>query len=114
MSKRLGPVSLSDENQEVFLGDDIGRSRNFSEQTAREAAEEVRAILEEAYELAKQTLQEHRAGLDRVVKVLIEKEQIGGEELLILLSLERKPRPAIPILENQTVEVPVKPAIHPG
>jgi cell division protease FtsH len=114
MSKRLGPVSLSDENQEVFLGDEIGRSRSFSEQTAREADEEVRAVLEEAYERAKQTLQEQRAGLDRVVEELIAKEQVSGDELLTLLGLKPKPQPRLYQPAEMPPEVAPRPAINAG
>ena len=85
MSERLGRVVLADDNQEVFLGDEIVRGRNFSEVTAREIDEEVRHVLDEAYTRAMQTLLEHRPGLERVVAGLLEKEQLSGEELLGLL-----------------------------
>jgi cell division protease FtsH len=116
MSKVLGPVSLSDENQAVFLGDEITRSQNFSDATAREADEEIRAVLEEAYQRAKTTLEEHRDGLERVVSALIDKEQISGEELLHLLELKPATKTFIPqfIESHSTGETPASPAINPG
>jgi len=88
MSENLGRVSLSDENQEVFLGDEIARSRNFSERTAREVDKEIRSIIDHAYQRARDLLTENRAGLDRVVKELVEKEEISGSQLLELLQVD--------------------------
>jgi cell division protease FtsH len=90
MSENLGRVSLSDENQEIFLGDEIARSRNFSERTAREIDEEIRSIIDEAYQRARKILEDNKSGLDRVVDELIEKEEISGYELLNLLQVEKQ------------------------
>jgi cell division protease FtsH len=90
MSENLGRVSLSDENQEIFLGDEIARSRNFSERTAREVDEEIRTIIDKAYNRAKEILNDNKKGLDRVVNELIEKEEISGGELLNLLQEEKQ------------------------
>jgi cell division protease FtsH len=96
MSNKMGPVSLSDENQAVFLGDEITRSQNFSDATAREADEEIRAVLNEAYARAKDVLIQHREGLERVVGALIDKEQISGDELLVLLNLKNPAKTYLP------------------
>lgn len=90
MSENLGRVSLADENQEVFLGDEITRSRNYSERTAREVDEEIRNILDQAYQRARDILTENRDGLDRVVEELIEKEEILGTELIKLLEVDQQ------------------------
>jgi cell division protease FtsH len=89
MSDNLGRVSLSDENQEIFLGDEIARSRNFSERTAREVDEEIRTIIDEAYNGAKEILNDNKKGLQRVVEELVEKEEISGIELMKLLQAEQ-------------------------
>jgi cell division protease FtsH len=90
MSENLGRVSLSDESQEIFLGDEIARSRNFSERTAREVDQEIRSILDEAYLRARKILKENKEGLDRVVEELVEKEEISGVELKNILDLEKQ------------------------
>jgi cell division protease FtsH len=90
MSENLGRMSLSDESQEIFLGDEIARSRNFSERTAREVDQEIRSILDEAYLRARKILKENKEGLDRVVEELVEKEEISGVELKNILDLEKQ------------------------
>ncbi|MEJ2707373.1 MAG: ATP-dependent zinc metalloprotease FtsH [Anaerolineales bacterium] len=89
MSERLGHVALGGESDQVFLGDEMFQKREFSETTAREIDEEVRLILEEAYQRATQILKDHSAGMQRVVEALIEREQIMGNELIDLLGLEK-------------------------
>jgi cell division protease FtsH len=85
MSEQVGHISLSDDLQETYLGDDVMQSRMYSEATAQEVDQEVRAILETSYERARQTLQENREPLDRVVEALLQNEQLMGEELIQLL-----------------------------
>lgn len=89
MSEHLGNIAFGDENEEVFLGEDLAHRRSYSETTAREIDEEIKTILDQAYNRAKRTLIEHRDGLDRVVEALIEKEDISGDEVLQLLNIEK-------------------------
>jgi cell division protease FtsH len=96
MSETVGHISLSDEYQESYLGDDIMQSRMYSEATAQEVDQEVRAILETAYDRARQTLQENREALDRVVEALLQKEQLLGDELLNLLG-KKSTKTSLPI-----------------
>lgn len=90
MSPRLGHVALGGESQNVFLGEQIAQKRNYSETTAREVDEEIRSILEEAYERAKNVLEEKKEGLERVVEALLEHEEISGETLLSLLDMDQE------------------------
>ena len=90
MSEKVGHVSLSADSQEVFLGDDFGTTREYSEATAREIDEEVRKVLEEAYERAKETLLENKEGLDRLVEALLEHEQVMGVDVIKLVGVEAK------------------------
>jgi cell division protease FtsH len=89
MSKKLGPIALGDDRGEVFLGEDLGHRREYSELTARDVDEEIMAILESAYERAKETLKEHHEGLERLVEALMDHEIVHGEEVLKLLGIER-------------------------
>ena len=96
MSERLGHVALGGDRGEVFLGEEIGQPREYSEATAREVDEEVRAIVEEAYERALRTLRENRSALDRVAEALLAKEEIPGAEVLDLVGIseeEARPEP---------------------
>lgn len=81
MSERLGPLTFGRQHEEqIFLGRDIYRERNYSEEVAAVIDEEVRALIDTAYERAKQILTEHREQLEAVVAALIEKETLNREE----------------------------------
>ncbi len=79
MSEEIGPVFLGG-NTEVFIAKDWGHTRNYSEELAAKVDKEIRRILEEQFERAKQILLEDREALERVVKALIKFERITGEE----------------------------------
>lgn len=87
MSERLGHIALGGSTQ-TFLGEEMSANREYSETTAQAADAEISGLLEEAFSRAKEILNGHRNGLDRVVKALLEKEQIFGAELLALLEFE--------------------------
>ncbi|RPI31896.1 MAG: ATP-dependent metallopeptidase FtsH/Yme1/Tma family protein [Chloroflexota bacterium] len=91
MSDEIGHISLRTEQEGSYLGDDWNIDREYSELTVQKADQEVSLILESAYVRAKETLQLHRDGLDRVIEALLEKEQILGPELISLLNSENQP-----------------------
>ena len=64
MSDRLGPLSFGKRDELVFLGREIGEQRNYSDEIAKTIDEEVRAIVDRAYERASQVLEVHRDRLD--------------------------------------------------
>ena len=80
MSDRVGTMMLGSENQEVFLGRDFGREKNYSEETAAIIDEEVKKIIDRAYATAKEILNQNRDKLDKIAAILIEREKISGEE----------------------------------
>ncbi|MGB3534836.1 MAG: ATP-dependent zinc metalloprotease FtsH3 [Microcoleaceae cyanobacterium] len=86
MSDNLGPVALGRQQGNVFLGRDIMSERDFSEETAATIDSEVRELVEEAYQRAKQVLTENRHVLNQLADVLIEKETVDSEELQDLLA----------------------------
>ena len=79
MSEKIGHVFLGGDS-EVFIGKDWGHQRNYSEGVASNVDEEIRRILEEQHDRAKQVIIENDAALERVVKALLEYERITGEE----------------------------------
>lgn len=85
MSEGLGLFSSEAREGEVFLGEEMARERDHSEETARKADEEVRKILREAWTRARETLESNREALDRVAERLLEKEEISGQEVMELL-----------------------------
>lgn len=90
MSERLGNISLGSEQEHVFLGEDIATRRNFSEATAREIDQEIKAILDEAYDRATTLLTENDDALGKVANGLLDKEELLGEDIQKLLGLEPK------------------------
>ena len=90
MSERLGQVALGGESQQVFLGEEIAQRREYSEATAREVDKEVKAIVQEAFESALDTLRSRRDQLDTLADALIEREEIPGDKVLEIVGEERK------------------------
>ena len=84
MGEGLGPVAYGDGDEQVFLGQELGRSRSHSEATAREVDQAVRQLLEGAHEKALAVVEENRGWLDRVAAALVEKEELTGAEVLEL------------------------------
>jgi cell division protease FtsH len=80
MSERIGPMAWGSEGQ-VFLGEDLMHSRDYSDVTSRIVDEEVERILREQEARATRLLGEHRRGLAAVAKALMEKETIDGLEV---------------------------------
>jgi len=78
MSERFGHLSFGSKNEEVFLGREITRQREFSDTTAREIDEEVKEISTQAYNRAIKTLKENREAFDKLADLLIEKEEVAG------------------------------------
>jgi cell division protease FtsH len=75
----LGPLSLENQNGEVFLGRDWMAKSEYSEEIAAQIDSQVKEIIQECYEQAKQILQENRMLMDRLVDILSEQETIEGE-----------------------------------
>ncbi len=86
MSERIGPMAWGSQAQ-VFLGEDLMHSRDYSDETARIIDEEVERILREMEDCCRDLLNEHRAGLDLVARALLEHETIDGAEVRRLLAL---------------------------
>ncbi|HEX4901218.1 MAG TPA: ATP-dependent zinc metalloprotease FtsH [Acidimicrobiales bacterium] len=81
MTDALGPQQLGYRNGEPFLGRDMGASRDYSDEVASRVDAEVRKLIDEAHDEARQILRQHRKVLDRLADTLIEHETIGTDEL---------------------------------
>lgn len=80
MSEKLGLINYeSSDEEEVFLGRDLGHAKNFSDATAVIIDEEVKRIMDECYEKAKQILIEHMDILHKCAELLLEKDRIDGK-----------------------------------
>lgn len=94
MNEELGPISLGRERVDVFLGEEIVKSHEHSEEIASLADREIRGLLIRSYEKAKQLLKKHRAALDRLASEVLKREEITGSELDALFA-ELMPAPAV-------------------
>jgi len=94
MSTEMGPVSYTENPGQVFLGRDLQRHKGFSNESTKMIDKEVRRVLGESYQRAKQILTDNRDALENVTTKLLEQETIDGELVLQCL--------------NKTVSEPVK------
>ena len=94
MSEKLGTIYLSND-QQVFVGMEFGQSREYSEQVAAEIDSEVRRLLSECYERAKQVLRDNRERLDQLVDALMQHETLSRAEFIGLMDTG-----VVPVIEN--------------
>lgn len=80
MSDKLGPMTYGTDEEEVFVGRDFGRARNYSEDVAAAIDKEMRELIDTAYNKAEQLLKDNIEKLHRVAEALLEKETIDGKE----------------------------------
>ena len=78
MSSRIGPMALGHKDELVFLGRDFGEQRNYSEQTAREVDEEIRRLIQDAFDKAYHVLQQNKTRLVMISERLIKEETLEG------------------------------------
>ncbi len=86
MSDRLGPLSFGKREELVFLGREIGEQRNYSDEIAKQIDEEVRAIVDRAYERATHVIETHRDRLEALAQKLIAEETVDSEAFESLFS----------------------------
>jgi cell division protease FtsH len=93
MNEELGPISLGSDRVNVFLGEDIVKSNQHSDETSSLADREIRRLLLAAYDKAKGLLVHHRGALDRLAEEVLAREEISGDDLTQLLT-QLLPSPA--------------------
>jgi cell division protease FtsH len=81
MSDRLGPMTFGKKEEQIFLGRDFTQMKDYSEQTAIEIDTEVRGIIMDAYERAKELLRANLTVLHKMAEILLEKEVLDGTEI---------------------------------
>ncbi|MCX8069879.1 MAG: hypothetical protein N2738_05185 [Thermodesulfovibrionales bacterium] len=81
MSDLLGPLAFGKKDEQIFLGREIARHKNYSEKTAEEIDSEITNIVKTAYERAKKILKENYAILDALAKSLLERETLESHDI---------------------------------
>jgi cell division protease FtsH len=89
MSEKLGPLSYSKEEEQIFLGREISQHRDYSENTAQMIDEEINQLIGDAYEKATSVLKENIDILHKLAESLLEKETVMGAELDELINTMR-------------------------
>ncbi|MDO8746838.1 MAG: hypothetical protein Q7J70_04140 [Thermodesulfovibrionales bacterium] len=85
MSEKLGPLTFGKKDEQIFLGREIARHKDYSEKTATDIDEEVKRLVIEAYERAKAVVSENFDFLDALAKALLEKETLDAVEIEALV-----------------------------
>jgi cell division protease FtsH len=86
MSERFDSVALGGEQDHIFLGEEIGQPRKYSDETARQVDEEIESILALAFTKAENTLEDRRKQLDSLAEILLKEEEISGDRVLALVN----------------------------
>jgi len=81
MSEKLGPLAFGQKEEQIFLGREFTQHRDYSEETARLIDNEIRAIVNQSYEKAKDILQGNLAILHQLANTLLEKEVLDGGQI---------------------------------
>ena len=105
MSDEIGPLHLAESNQPVFLGRDFSTRNDISNETANKVDEEIKKLIDWAFNQAKSILTEHRDVLDRCSKALLERETIVADEFEKLINGEElEPLQPLKPLKEQAEE----------
>jgi cell division protease FtsH len=110
MSERLGPRVFGHDRGQPFLGREFSAEPDYSDEIAREIDDEIRRIVEGAHQTAKDLLTDKREQVDRISKILLERETIDAEQFVALL--DGKPEDEVFVDEEEPAQ-PVEPAPEP-
>src|SRR5262249_12621502 len=95
LSEMLGTVAYGENQDEVFLGYQVSRQQNISEETSRKIDGEIKRFIDAAYAEAKQILEERRGDMETLAKGLLEFETLTGDEIKDLLVGKRPTRESV-------------------
>ena len=88
MSDQIGLICYEDDDEEVFIGRDLAHTKSYSNAVAERIDEEVKRMIDDAYEKAKNMILEHRGVLDACAELLLQKEKITRDEFEALFEAE--------------------------
>ena len=108
MSEKIGPVTFGHRQDQVFLGRDIARDKDYSEEVAAEIDKEVRAFLDDAYAATEKLLNENMDKLHLIAQALIERETLEKEEIADIVNHGR----ILTKEERETMEAASDPVVE--
>ena len=109
MSERLGPRVFGHDRGQPFLGREFSSEPDYSDEIAREIDDEIRRIVEDAHQTARDLLTDKRSELDTISKILLERETIDSEQFVALLD----GKPESEIFPEEEPSKPAEPAPEP-
>jgi cell division protease FtsH len=110
MSERLGPRVFGHDRGQPFLGREFSSEPDYSDEIAREIDDEIRRIVESAHQTAKDLLTDKRDELDKISKILLERETIDAEQFVALLDGKS---PDEVFADEEEPSAPAEPAAEP-
>ena len=111
----LGPLTFGKKEEQIFLGREIAQHRDYSEDTAIKIDQEVRKLVNNGYNTAKQILSDNRETLEKVARALIEREVLDANEIKMLVDgKELPPMPPPASKPDDGVQHVIKPDLQPG
>ena len=94
MSERLGPLTYSEEEGEIFLGHSVTKHKDISDETAHIIDEEIRKIIDNNYAKAEQILKDSRSKLDLMAEALLKYETVDSSQIDAIMTGKSPPPPA--------------------
>jgi cell division protease FtsH len=110
----LGPLTFGKKEEQIFLGREIAQHRDYSEDTAIKIDQEVRKLVNNGYNTAKELIAANKETLDRIAKALIEREVLDANEIKLLVDGQDLPTRPTPTKSDDGVQHVIKPDMQPG
>jgi cell division protease FtsH len=120
MSEKLGPQTFGKKEEQIFLGKEFAKQKDYSEKTAEAIDEEISSIINERYKYAEKLLLDNRDILESIAQALLERETLDAVEIEALIQGEELPEPPVPPKQEKDDEdkpaekVEVKEDLTPG
>ena len=110
MSKELGSLTFGHDEEQVFLGRELGQNRGYSEEVAAAIDREARKMMDAAYQRCTEILNEHMDKLHVIAKLLYDKETVEAEEFLDVMNGTKLPYPAGEIIDTDAAPADAEPS----
>ena len=98
MSDKLGPLTYGKHEEQIFLGKEFAKQKDYSEKTAEAIDEEIKSIITERHGYAKKLILDNRGILENIAQALLERETLDAVEMEALIKGEELPEPPVPLV----------------
>jgi cell division protease FtsH len=107
MSEKLGPLTFGQKEEQIFLGKEFARHKDYSEKTAMDIDEEIRSIVTDHYRLAKSVIEENKEVVERMAAALLERETLDASQIEAIIEGRKLPEiePPEPKTDKEPIEL---------